>query len=146
MDKETGQVRIPELPVFKKYSLAVRQEFAGADEILAILERTTDRIHVLVAREEEARKRKAEAEPEEAPNPRAHRRAPAKQKSRPASAGRKSAMPRKSSGRKKPVKAKKPAIEIVHVGHKGKPIKAGAAKKPAKSLRKPASKKPSRKR
>lgn len=66
MAKETEKIRLPELPIFKKYSLAVRQEFATPHEILATLERTTARIQKLVEKAEDERRRKQQAEQSEA--------------------------------------------------------------------------------
>ena len=51
------QIRLPELPVFKRFSLALRQEYATASEILSMLDRTTSRIETLLKKaEEESRK------------------------------------------------------------------------------------------
>ena len=66
MAKETEKIRLPELPIFKKYSLAVRQEFATPHEILATLERTTARIQKLLEKAEDERRRKQQAERSEA--------------------------------------------------------------------------------
>lgn len=67
------QIRLPELPVFKRYSLALRQEFASPEEILTMLERTSARIESIVRK---AQKRKEppsdpieEAEPIEESDP-----------------------------------------------------------------------------
>ena len=62
MAKETEKIRLPELPIFKKYSLAVRQEFATPHEILATLERTTARIQKLLEKAEDESRRKQQAE------------------------------------------------------------------------------------
>lgn len=61
MAKQRDQIRLPELPVFKKFSLALRQEYANADEILNVLDRTATRVQRLVEKAEDARRR-AEAE------------------------------------------------------------------------------------
>jgi len=66
MAKESEKIRLPELPIFKKYSLAVRQEFATPHEILATLERTTARIQKLLEKAEDERRRKQQAERSEA--------------------------------------------------------------------------------
>lgn len=66
MAKESEKIRLPELPIFKKYSLAVRQEFATPHEILATLERTTARIQKLLEKAEDERRRKLQAEQSEA--------------------------------------------------------------------------------
>ncbi|MBW3589565.1 MAG: hypothetical protein KY429_09120 [Actinobacteria bacterium] len=66
MAKESEKIRLPELPIFKKYSLAVRQEFATPNEILATLERTTARIQKLLEKAEDERRRKEQAERSEA--------------------------------------------------------------------------------
>lgn len=66
MAKETEKIRLPELPIFKKYSLAVRQEFATPHEILATLERTTARIQKLLEKAENERRRREQAERSEA--------------------------------------------------------------------------------
>lgn len=57
MAKESDKVRLPELPVFKRFSLALRQEYASADEVLSVLERTVTRINALLDQAEEARRR-----------------------------------------------------------------------------------------
>lgn len=57
MAKESEKVRLPELPVFKRFSLALRQEYASADEILSVINRTVTRINALLDQAEEARRR-----------------------------------------------------------------------------------------
>lgn len=110
MEKDPRQIRLPELPVFKKYSLALRQEFAGADEVLSMLERTKTRVGALVERAEEQRRRQEAAgreiagSPVEAPRPRAPRR-----KARP---------------------------EVIPVSKRGDPILARGRGTPRKSARK----------
>lgn len=66
MAKETGKIRLPELPIFKKYSLAVRQEYVTPQEVLAALERTTARVERLIEKAEEERRRQEEQEKGEA--------------------------------------------------------------------------------
>lgn len=60
MAKDGDQVRLPELPIFKKYSLALRQEFASPKEILNVLDRTASKVQRVLERAEET----APAEPE----------------------------------------------------------------------------------
>ena len=66
MAKETNKIRLPELPIFKKYSLAVRQEYVTPQEVLAALERTTARVERLIEKAEEERRRQEEQEKGEA--------------------------------------------------------------------------------
>lgn len=66
MAKETDKIRLPELPIFKKYSLAVRQEYVTPQEVLDALERTTARVERLVEKAEEDRRRREEQERGEA--------------------------------------------------------------------------------
>lgn len=40
MDEESAQIRLPELAIFKRYSLALRQEFADLEEFVAVLEKS----------------------------------------------------------------------------------------------------------
>src|ERR671918_472375 len=47
---DSDKIRLPELPVFKRFSLALRQEYATADEILAVIDRTVSRIKDLLER------------------------------------------------------------------------------------------------
>src|SRR5688572_3241126 len=61
MPKDSSKVRLPELPVFKKYSLALRQEFASVEEVLSVLERTTTKIRDSVERADEERRRQEQA-------------------------------------------------------------------------------------
>lgn len=42
--QEPVRVRLPELPIFQKYSIALRQEFADAAEFKSILEKTLNRL------------------------------------------------------------------------------------------------------
>lgn len=62
MKTDPQQVRLPELPIFKKYSLALRDEYARASDVLALLERTSARIQQMVDKAEEALRRQEEAE------------------------------------------------------------------------------------
>jgi len=48
MANEPEQIRLPELPVFKRYSLALRQEYASAEEISAVLQRTSAKLEELL--------------------------------------------------------------------------------------------------
>jgi hypothetical protein len=61
---DSDKIRLPELPVFKRFSLALRQEYATADEILSVIDRTVSRIKDVLDREAEIRRR---AEIEEIP-------------------------------------------------------------------------------
>lgn len=45
--QEPGRVRLPELPIFQKYSIALRQEFADAAEFKSILEKTLTRLRTV---------------------------------------------------------------------------------------------------
>jgi hypothetical protein len=58
---DSDKIRLPELPVFKRFSLALRQEYATADEILSVIDRTVSRIKDVLDREAEIRRR-ADAE------------------------------------------------------------------------------------
>lgn len=49
MPDEDPKVRLPGLAVFKRYSLALRQETAPAEEFLDILERTAARVREVIA-------------------------------------------------------------------------------------------------
>lgn len=70
MPKDSEKVRLPELPVFKKYSLALRQEFASVDEILSVLERTTTKIRDSIERADEERRRQEQAiQPDDVDDP-----------------------------------------------------------------------------
>jgi hypothetical protein len=62
---DSDKIRLPELPVFKRFSLALRQEYATADEILSVIDRTVSRIKDVLDREAEIRRR---AESEEFPD------------------------------------------------------------------------------
>lgn len=53
MGNQTPKIRLPELPIFKKYSLALRQEFASSRELLLALERTASKIQKVLDREEQ---------------------------------------------------------------------------------------------
>lgn len=65
MAKDGDQVRLPELPIFKKYSLALRQEFASPKEILNVLDRTANKIQrVLEKAEAQQRNEQVEVEDE----------------------------------------------------------------------------------
>jgi len=41
----TRRVRLPELPIFRKYSLALRQEFAGPDELAEFLQESLRQVN-----------------------------------------------------------------------------------------------------
>lgn len=74
MAKDDDKVSLPELPVFKKYSLALRQEFASPKEVLSVLERTASKVHAMLERAEAKRRRELESqqlepEPELLPEP-----------------------------------------------------------------------------
>lgn len=62
---DSDKIRLPELPVFKRFSLALRQEYATAEEILAVIDRTVSRIKDVIDRDEEIRRRAREQEIEE---------------------------------------------------------------------------------
>lgn len=47
-----GDIRLPELAVFKRYSLALRQERAAAEEILGMLERSVAQVEGAIADED----------------------------------------------------------------------------------------------
>ena len=44
-----GQVRLVDLDVIKRYSLAVRQEWVPAEELLAVLDATRDEVRASIA-------------------------------------------------------------------------------------------------
>lgn len=50
--KNSDRIRLPELPIFKKYSLAVRQEFASPKELLAALDRTARKVETFLDKAE----------------------------------------------------------------------------------------------
>ena len=60
MKTDPEQVRLPELPIFKKYSLALREEYARAPDVLAMLERTSSRIKEMVEKAEDLRRKEDE--------------------------------------------------------------------------------------
>lgn len=60
MKTDPEQVRLPELPIFKKYSLALREEYARASDVLAMLERTSSRIKEMVEKAEDKRRKEDE--------------------------------------------------------------------------------------
>lgn len=67
MAGDDDRIRLPELPIFKKYSLALRHEFASPKEILAALERSETKVQKLLDKAEERRRRmelQGEGEPE----------------------------------------------------------------------------------
>lgn len=53
--KTNDRVRLPELPIFKKYSLALRQEFASPKELLTALDRTTKKVETFLDKAENQR-------------------------------------------------------------------------------------------
>lgn len=61
MAESEDSVRLPELPVFKRYSLALRQEFAGGEEVLAMLDRTALKVQQIL----DSRRAKKEETPTE---------------------------------------------------------------------------------
>jgi hypothetical protein len=69
-----ADVNLVDLEVIKRYSLAIRQESAPADEVLAVLELSRDAVLAVMAAEPQ-RGRAAEPRGKKAPSP---RRAPAK--------------------------------------------------------------------
>ncbi|HET7487996.1 MAG TPA: hypothetical protein VFJ85_08710 [Acidimicrobiales bacterium] len=64
-----GDVRLVDLDVFKRYSLAIRQESAPAEELLAVLEASRRQVEAAgeAAPRLSRRRRPAEAPPEPAP-------------------------------------------------------------------------------
>lgn len=56
MAKDDTRVRLPELPIFKKYSLALRQEFATPKELLGVLDRTASKVQGLIEKAEAAKR------------------------------------------------------------------------------------------
>lgn len=169
MAKDPEKIRLPELPVFKKYSLALRQEFASVDEILAVLDRTSMKIRDTVERADEERRRQESShvtDPEEVDGSSVeddpdlqvdfpdefedlHQDRPFWEEPGAEDAGFASltsedkAAPRAPKRRPKPKKKTKPAI--VPVGDHGKPI--GASKRSSKkktSTKKPSTKKSSK--
>ncbi|HVE76268.1 MAG TPA: hypothetical protein VND22_05825 [Actinomycetota bacterium] len=57
MAREKQQVRLPELPVFKRFSLVLRQEFASAEDVLAALERSSQKVQRSIDKAEEQKRR-----------------------------------------------------------------------------------------
>lgn len=122
-------IRLPELPVFKKYSLALRQEFAEAKEIIGLLERTLDRVASIVEAAEADEEREEGEWPAAEPEEDAYLIA-----NRPQERTQETAPPGKRPKRK----PKRPAV--VAVSRHGRPLASSAA-----GGRKPASKKSSAK-
>lgn len=124
MAPDSDQIRLPELPIFKKYSLAVRQEFASPKELMSILASSMARVEKAVAR--------ATPEPESA--------APAVAEEFPATVvmspnKRKSVPTRKPSAHASKPKPKRKPASVVRVSHRGTPVR-GASKKKRTSARK----------
>lgn len=53
--KANDRIRLPELPIFKKYSLALRQEFASPKELLNALDRTARKVETFLDKAETVR-------------------------------------------------------------------------------------------
>lgn len=69
--KANDRIRLPELPIFKKYSLALRQEFASPKELLSALDRTARKVETFLDKAETIRDVVEETPPltEEPPEP-----------------------------------------------------------------------------
>lgn len=131
MAGEDDRVRLPELPVFKRYSLALRQEFAGGEEILAMLDRTALKVQqILDARraslEEEQAEQASQVQAEEPSTKEVDTDPPVKttETKRPPRTRRPPAKPRPQRRRGK----QKPSIIIVPGGRARKTSAKGSAK------------------
>lgn len=60
MAEHNDSIRLPELPVFKRYSLALRQEYASAEEILGILQRSSAKVEDILSKQADKQRREEE--------------------------------------------------------------------------------------
>jgi len=65
-----AEVRLVDLMVIKRYSLAVRQEWAGADEVLAALDASREQVLAALEQAEAPRPRRRAATSAKARRPR----------------------------------------------------------------------------
>jgi hypothetical protein len=89
-----ADVNLVDLEVIKRYSLAIRQESAPADEVLAVLELSRDAVLATMAAEPRARKAAA---PKRAPAKTTAKRSSAKKVARAAKSAKKASTTRRSS-------------------------------------------------
>jgi hypothetical protein len=90
-----ADVNLVDLEVIKRYSLAIRQESAPADEVLAVLELSRDAVLAAMAGEPSARKAAAKRAPAKAPA----RRTPTKKVAKAVKKGSKKASTTRRSSR-----------------------------------------------
>jgi hypothetical protein len=90
-----ADVNLVDLEVIKRYSLAIRQESAPADEVLAVLELSRDAVLAVMAGEPSARKAAARRAPAKAPA----KRTPAKKVAKAVKKGSKKASTTRRSSR-----------------------------------------------